>query len=301
MNVAPVSGKSDSQVLTARHVEHRAHGWSFQEVLGALREARETDSTATYTVQQGDSLWGICAQQLSRNGAQASNGTVATAVEEVAKSNGLSNPDRIHAGQSLDLSSLSRTTKSESPGQGGAMPLASARTLRTMRSSHPSVELRNELKTVLFRQPAAVTQDATEDPWASILGREPEISSEFGWRQDPFTGRRQHHDGIDLAVPTGTPVYSLLPGRVAYSGHDAGYGNVVVVRHENGIETVYAHQTRNLVRTGQRVNEKSLVGLSGSTGRSTGPHLHFEVRVNGRAVNPRPFVLGESIKIAQAL
>ncbi|WP_353683448.1 M23 family metallopeptidase [Thermodesulfovibrio sp. 3907-1M] len=112
------------------------------------------------------------------------------------------------------------------------------------------------------------------------------ITSSFGLRIDPIDGKLRHHNGVDIAVPEGTPVKPVLSGKVVYSGWMGGYGNCVIVEHENGIQTVYAHNSKNLVKTGDVVTSQSIIALSGSTGRTTGPHLHFEVRKDGVAVNP---------------
>ncbi|GAQ94244.1 peptidase family M23 [Thermodesulfovibrio aggregans] len=112
------------------------------------------------------------------------------------------------------------------------------------------------------------------------------ITSSFGLRIDPIDGKLRHHNGIDIAVPEGTPVKPALSGKVIYSGYKGGYGKCVIVEHDNGIQTIYAHNSKNLVKAGDTVTPESVIALSGSTGRTTGPHLHFEVRKNGVAVNP---------------
>ncbi len=116
------------------------------------------------------------------------------------------------------------------------------------------------------------------------------VTSEFGGRIDPITGKRDGHTGMDLAVPTGTPVRAALPGTVRVAKYDSSYGYYVSIGHENGLITLYAHNSRLLVRPGQSVQAGDVVSLSGSTGRSTGPHLHFEVRVNGERTNPRYYL-----------
>lgn len=116
------------------------------------------------------------------------------------------------------------------------------------------------------------------------------MTSSFGVRRDPFTGGTAMHSGIDFRGPTGAPIYSAAKGRVSYVGQKAGYGNVVEITHGNGMITRYAHMSRFASKVGQEVAAGDVIGAIGSTGRSTGPHLHFEVRVNDRAVNPRPFL-----------
>ncbi|MDM7458419.1 MAG: peptidoglycan DD-metalloendopeptidase family protein, partial [Paracoccus sp. (in: a-proteobacteria)] len=105
-------------------------------------------------------------------------------------------------------------------------------------------------------------------------------------------GRRwgRMHEGIDLAGPVGTPIYATGDGVVTFAGRMGAYGNLIKIRHELGTETRYAHLNRIGVRVGQRVSQGERIGDMGNTGRSTGPHLHYEVRVNGRAVDPMSFI-----------
>ena len=116
------------------------------------------------------------------------------------------------------------------------------------------------------------------------------ISSGFGYRHDPFNGRGAMHSGLDFKGPTGAPILAAANGRVSFVGQRSGYGNVVEVSHGNGLMTRYAHMSKFAAKAGQRVTAGDVIGAIGSTGRSTGPHLHFEVRINDRAVNPRPFL-----------
>ncbi|MBN1849908.1 MAG: peptidoglycan DD-metalloendopeptidase family protein [Deltaproteobacteria bacterium] len=112
------------------------------------------------------------------------------------------------------------------------------------------------------------------------------VSSRFGWRKDPITGAAQFHHGIDLAAKQGTTVRAALTGNVAFSGHKEGYGNVVELDHGNGVTTLYAHNQKNLVTLGDTVKVGTPIARVGSTGRSTGPHLHFEFRKDGQAMDP---------------
>ena len=116
------------------------------------------------------------------------------------------------------------------------------------------------------------------------------VTSEFGYRKDPFTGKTKGHGGMDLAVPTGTSVRAALPGTVSVSRYSASYGYYVMIDHGGSLATLYAHNSRLLVEAGQSVEVGDVVALSGSTGRSTGPHLHFEVRLNGVRTNPRSYL-----------
>lgn len=112
------------------------------------------------------------------------------------------------------------------------------------------------------------------------------ITSGYGWRRHPFTNRRDFHTGIDIKGPTGRIIRASKPGRVVYSGWMGGYGRVVVIDHGKDYSTLYAHCSSLLVRKGQRVSAGQAVGKVGSTGRATGPHLHFEVRYRNKSINP---------------
>lgn len=116
------------------------------------------------------------------------------------------------------------------------------------------------------------------------------ISSGFGYRADPFSGDGAFHSGLDFKGPIGAPVYSAADGVVGFAGVRQGYGNCVEIDHGNGLVTRYAHLSAFRAAVGQRVDAGAVIGAIGSTGRSTGPHLHFEVRIHDRAVNPRPFL-----------
>jgi len=120
------------------------------------------------------------------------------------------------------------------------------------------------------------------------------ISSGFGYRADPFTGGAAFHAGLDFKGPIGAPIYAAAAGTVSFVGSQQGYGNTVEIDHGNGLMTRYAHMSGFRARVGQQVEAGQVIGLIGNTGRSTGPHLHFEVRINDRAVNPRPFLKAAS-------
>ncbi len=113
------------------------------------------------------------------------------------------------------------------------------------------------------------------------------ISSLFGKRTDPITGKIEFHGGIDYAGKSGSPILAVGSGIVTWSGLRYGYGNMVEINHGNGYQTRYAHNKKNLVVVGQKVDKGQVIGLMGSSGRSTGTHVHFEVVNNGKAVNPK--------------
>jgi murein DD-endopeptidase MepM/ murein hydrolase activator NlpD len=125
----------------------------------------------------------------------------------------------------------------------------------------------------------------TAMPAASMM-----MSSGFGYRSDPFTGGGAMHAGLDFKGPVGTPILAAAKGTVVLAGFNGGYGKTIEIRHANGLVTRYAHLSGLNVRRGQMVERGVQIGRMGSTGRSTGSHLHFEVRLNGQAINPRKFL-----------
>jgi murein DD-endopeptidase MepM/ murein hydrolase activator NlpD len=116
------------------------------------------------------------------------------------------------------------------------------------------------------------------------------ITSGFGYRSDPIHGGAAMHAGLDFRGPIGSPIHAAAQGKVTFVGTKTGYGKVVEISHGNGMLTRYAHMSAWSARVGQSVGAGDVIGRIGNTGRSTGPHLHFEVRIHGRAVNPRPFL-----------
>ena len=116
------------------------------------------------------------------------------------------------------------------------------------------------------------------------------ITSKFGYRRDPFNRRAAMHNGLDFRGATGAPIYAAAKGRVTFVGRKGGYGNTVEITHGNGLMTRYAHMSAFRAKVGETVQPGEVIGAIGSTGRSSGPHLHFEVRSNGRPLNPRTFL-----------
>jgi len=117
------------------------------------------------------------------------------------------------------------------------------------------------------------------------------LSSRFGFRNDPFTGKQKYHRGLDFSVPVGTPVRVTGDGTVTVVQSQRGFGRVVKVDHGNGVVTVYAHLDRALVEKGEQVHRGDVIARSGNTGRSSAPHLHYEVRIGDRSVNPLSYIL----------
>ncbi|MFQ5802077.1 MAG: M23 family metallopeptidase [Candidatus Methylomirabilales bacterium] len=119
------------------------------------------------------------------------------------------------------------------------------------------------------------------------------VSSRFGPRKSPFTGRRQRHTGIDIAASRGTPIVATADGVVTFSGRLAGYGRAIVITHGFGLKSFYGHNKKNKVKKGDRVKRGQVIGLVGSTGYSTGSHVHYEVLVKDNPVNPLNYIIDD--------
>jgi murein DD-endopeptidase MepM/ murein hydrolase activator NlpD len=191
-------------------------------------------------------------------------------VARIASSNGIANPNRILPGQELDLASLGED------GIGGPSPTRERELV--------------EILAEVFGEPHAAHDDSHGDQalWGLAVDGPARLSSKYGSRSDPFTGVPDFHHGVDLAAKSGTPILAIRPGVVTFSGQQSGYGRMVIVRHDDGLESVYAHASANLVSAGDRVEAGTPLARVGSSGRSTGPHLHFEMRRDGVAIDPLP-------------
>ncbi|KIN60767.1 Peptidase, M23/M37 family [Sulfitobacter noctilucae] len=176
---------------------------------------------------------------------------------------------RGYSGQGGPLAPLSFTTRGEAP---------SADTLRANR-------LLNQMDRLNLYRIAA-----QKAPFANPVKSAFRFTSKFGFRRDPKTGGRRMHSGVDFAAGLGTPLYATADGVVTHSGWQSGYGRLVKIQHEFGIETRYAHMSRLRVKVGQRVSRGQQIGDMGASGRVTGVHLHYEVRVGGKAVNPMIYI-----------
>lgn len=160
----------------------------------------------------------------------------------------------------------------------------------------PAAKLAKSIKDPLFLKLQATLRRMTtlEQTLVSLPSGNPTsvmmMSSGFGYRSDPFTGAGAMHAGLDFRGPIGTPIMASAPGTVSFVGTKSGYGNVVEVYHGQGFMTRYAHLSGFETAIGAKVVSGQKIARMGSTGRSTGPHLHFEVRLNGEALNPRKFL-----------
>lgn len=190
-----------------------------------------------------------------------------------------------NAGMSTD--NILATVKRGYSGQGGPMTPLSF----TTRGEEPSPDtlranrLLNQMDRLNLYRIAA-----EKAPFANPVKSAFRFTSQFGYRRDPKTGGRRMHSGVDFAAGIGTPLYATADGVVTHAGWQSGYGRLVKIQHEFGIETRYAHQSRIRVKVGQRVSRGQHIGDMGASGRVTGVHLHYEVRVGGKAVNPMIYI-----------
>jgi murein DD-endopeptidase MepM/ murein hydrolase activator NlpD len=181
----------------------------------------------------------------------------------------------------------------EHPGQGGIEKEGAALSSEVLDLSieQLSEELRNQQEALTALEQYLLTEDTIA---ASIPTGKPVkdgwVSSFYGYRIDPFNGKKTFHEGLDIAARSGTSVLSVADGIVTWVGQRGGYGGLVEVDHGNGYVTRYAHNKTIKVKKGDRVNKGETLALMGSTGRSTGPHVHFEVLRDGQHVNPYNFI-----------
>ncbi len=219
-----------------------------------LEEQNWQPMNSTYSIQRGDTLSQIVADTLQDQQIDFSTRDIYRLVGVMSAANGLSNPNRILAGQTLDLSPIQEFVIAR-------------------RDSDKSLVMNDDI------------QMPAHGP----------ITSGFGMRHHPIDGEWKQHNGIDIGVQVGTPIKPIQDGVVVFSGEQNGYGHVVDVDHGNGLVSRYAHLSERLVEAGDPINAGQPVGLSGQTGKATGPHLHLEVMKHGEPVDPMGFLPSHSI------
>lgn len=184
-----------------------------------------------------------------------------TSVDAIVEANGLRDADRVRAGTRLVI-----------PGRTAASRPSRVTTARV------SAQRAGEA----FTKAASTT--AVRIARGFLWPARGQITSRFGWR------RSRQHTGLDIAAPYGSPIFASRPGRVIFAGWYYDYGRAVIVDHGGGVQTLYGHASTLLVQTGQTIAQGELIARVGTSGRTTGPHVHFEVRVNGKAVNPMKYM-----------
>lgn len=187
----------------------------------------------------------------------------------------------------VDVDSVLATVRSAYSGQGGPLgkPVVSTRSF-----NDPELTGRFDSMMIDLDRLNLLRLAAGKIPYAMPVGPGTRLTSPFGYRNHPVIGGRRMHKGIDMAGPSGMPIHATADGVVTSATRERGYGNVVRIKHDFGFETLYAHQSRLRVETGQQVSRGERIGDMGSTGRSTGVHLHYEVRLNGEPIDPMTFL-----------
>ncbi|MCQ0986184.1 M23 family metallopeptidase [Jiella marina] len=248
---------------------------------------------------------GIAEQEDQKTSRVAKNAPAISeeAIREIGKALSLAELQQIEHLETLATKARERAVKIASTLKAGGIALpeqseperATGGPFEPVAEPDPFEDSYTDLETALddLQRVSAVAEDM---PLAMPMSRNA-ISSTFGIRSDPFLKRRALHAGIDFAVPMGHRIGAAAPGTVVHAGRSGGYGNMVEIDHGNGITTRYGHMSRINVKKGQVVSRGETIGAVGSTGRSTGPHLHYEIRRDGRAVDPaRFFRMGEQIR-----
>lgn len=232
-----------------------------------------------YTVQSGETIGGITRKFGLKN------------ISTIIAVNGIQNVRQVYSGQKLVIPSCDGLTCKVQAGN--TIQGISAKYGAAVEDILDANDLDSMTLTVgqeLFIPGAKLDRDtlrrAMGETWAIPLKIKWRLTSRCGWRGDPFTGVKQYHPGIDMACPTGTPIFAALGGKVLQGGFSRIYGNYVIIDHGNGYQTLYGHMSKRISSTGDYVQQGQKIGLVGSTGYSTGPHLHWTVYKNGKVVDP---------------
>ncbi len=276
------TGKEDLTDISRRQIDERLQT-ELEKITGvgflqALEEEHHTssllDQIETHVVRSGESLWTIS----SKYGIN---------IDTLIGANDIKDMNRLMPGDELTILPVKGILYNIGPGENFTQ------IVRKFELDIEEVKEANDISNPDSLKagdriilPGAKPEFGYQDRLNQLLIRpvEGRISSPFG----PRWGR--HHDGKDYAVPINTPVKAAAGGTVVHVGRSGGYGNTVIIEHQRGMQTLYAHLNSYNVRQGQYVNRGQVIAYSGNTGRSTGPHLHFEVRVNGRPVNPANYL-----------
>lgn len=242
-------------------------------------EGREKPTILVHTVQSGETLWDIAK-------------SYGITVDSILSSNNIANSNRIRIGQELEILTVQGVMHEVAYGEsvwevaqryGVALAeIIHVNSIQDPSRIQPGTKMVIPGATQLLRKDVLVVNGQLQE--AFDWPAKARISSPFGPRWGSM------HNGIDIAVVTGTPVRAAADGRVVYSGTNGGYGIMVILDHGNGVETRYAHHSRNAVSVGQSVKRGDIVAYSGNTGVSTGPHLHFEIRYNKNPVDPLKYL-----------
>lgn len=281
LKLAAIEGDAKNGTATAQDVESSAPISILADALA--RTAQERDQVV---IDAQDAL--LEAEELSQELAlmRDQNDAIFRQLEE-AMTVSVAPLDKMFRSAGLPTDRMLETVRRGYSGQGGPlMPLSfSTRGEEQSPDTLRANRLLNQMDRLNMYRIAA-----QKAPFANPVKNAFRFTSQFGFRRDPKTGGRRMHNGVDFASGNGTPLYATADGVVVHAGWSSGYGRLVKIQHEFGIETRYAHMSKMRVKTGQRVSRGQRIGDMGASGRVTGVHLHYEVRIGGKAVNPMIFI-----------
>lgn len=278
----------DLTVLSADLNSNEGSKNDISETVAALAGALQATATARDTARQERSALeaDIAAMELQMQvTAERQDRMVAQLEEAVAIS--FTPLETLFESTGMDVNDLVTTIRRNYSGTGG--PLIESN-LSTRSFDNPELTRRFASLMEGMDRINVMRIAADKLPYAMPVTASHRFTSGFGMRRDPKTGGYRAHNGIDLAGSRGTPIYSTADGTVVFAGRQRGFGNLVKIRHEFGFETLYAHLHKIRVSVGDRVARGERIGDMGNTGRSTGTHLHYEVRIGGRPVNPMTYI-----------
>lgn len=240
---------------------------------------KSTVTWQTYTVRKGDTITGITRRYGLDN------------LSTIIAVNGVDNARAIQAGKKIRIPSMDGIVHTVSAGNSLAGISAKYNVsvediLDVNDLSTKELSVGQELFIPGATMDNTALREAMGDLFKPPIRVSYRLSSHFGWRADPFTGVRSYHSGVDMACPMGTPIYAAMGGRVVTAGWSNVFGNYVIIDHRNGYQSLYGHMSKRIALKGQVVNQGDKIGLVGSTGYSTGPHLHFTVYKKGRLTDP---------------
>ena len=241
----------------------------------------ESFAWQTYKVKKGDSVSKIAA-------------AFSVSMDAIIASNGITNAHSLRVGEDLRIPNMDGIPYTVKSGDNlSGISKAMGVPIEAILDANEIQNDRINAGMSLFIPGARMKRDDLKMALGELFIyplRSSRLSSSFGWRNDPFTGVRTYHAAVDLAAPLGTPVKAAMDGKVSALGYNTTFGNYIILSHSGGLQTMYAHLNAATVKRGDQVNQGVQIGNVGTTGYSTGPHLHFAVYKNGRAVNPLDFL-----------
>lgn len=290
--VQELEEQRQAQAALKAELERRVAGWQAQ-VRAFSQEERELTAFIQAEVAAEEARRRAAEEEARRRAAeeearrQAAQEQANAAAQEQARR--AANPPPGSAGpeQQSRVANADPSDGGSGSSEAPSSPAASSESGRASSGNATTTTTAPPATTTTTAAPSAPSGSSSSGYQWPVAGR---VSSGFGYRVHPIFGTRRLHAGLDVSAGSGTPIYATKGGTVLFAGWRDGYGNTVMILHDGGIVSLYAHQSRIAASNGESVSGGDLIGYVGSTGWSTGPHLHFEIRVDGAAVDPRPYL-----------